>query len=384
MKTTKQRSSMIHLIIRFAFIFLFLWGVITFNFTRDIAQNINTKMTTSSQSSSAAQEADGGQSSSNSESPSSCTHSFNMKQILHAGKKISHSSDTSPCSHVFYPVEFFKNQSSPGYPFKDKFQNMWFKLPSTGTGTHRFSFESSDQSSIVNLDFVSVPKAASTTMNFVFRQLHNKSIVVDDERRKLLNMNYLGMFSFYRGREAMQLIHKNNSTASMSKIWTFMREPVSRFVSAVGQEMNLRTARAGRQFREKCLSNDNPTATLQCAINHVRDIFNGDTMYNIQIHFIPSAVIYYRRMFSQNLPLEVIDFKDVNKVTKEFLMLDDTQEVSDIKRNSRDEKGDQLASLTVSALTEDMIKQICEIYAVDVLIMRHLNLSDKYCQHIEF
>lgn len=327
---------------------------------------------------------------SSSSSSSSCNHSFSMKQILHSENAFSNSSaddHTPPCSHIFHPVDFFNNQSSPGYPFKDKFQYMWLKLQVVGTGTHRFSFESSaDQSTIVNLDFVSVPKAATTTIGFVYKQMHNKSIV--DDEGKVFNTNYQGMLSFYRGWEAMNLIQSNNSTAvSKSKLWTSMREPVGRFASAVGQEMNLRTAtRTGKDFRQKCLSNDDPTATLQCAINHVRDIFNRDIKYPVQIHFIPSAVIYYKRMFSNNLPLEVIDFKDVNKVTKEFLMLDDAllEEVGDTKKNSKDLKQDALASLTVSALTEDMIKQICEIYAVDVLIMRHLNLSDKYCQHIEF
>jgi hypothetical protein len=91
-------------------------------------------------------------------------------------------------------------------------------------------------------------------------------------------------------------------------------------------------------------------------------------------------------MFNQNLPLEVIDFKDVNKVTEEFLTVDEKRKNSDeaIKTNSHNEKEDALASLTISAMTEDMIKQICDIYAVDILIMRHLNLSDQYCQHLEF
>ena len=36
--------------------------------------------------------------------------------------------------------------------------------------------------------------------------------------------------------------------------------------------------------------------------------------------------------------------------------------------------------MSVSDLTEEMIKEICALYAIDVMLLRHLNMEDKYCK----
>lgn len=90
-------------------------------------------------------------------------------------------------------------------------------------------------------------------------------------------------------------------------------------------------------------------------------------------------------MFQYDLPLEVIDFKDVNAVLDDLSLLDGETMKNDhtVHLNDHKDKDDQLAKLNVSELNDEMIKQICKIYAVDVLIMRHLNLEDKNCKELQ-
>ena len=82
------------------------------------------------------------------------------------------------------------------------------------------------------------------------------------------------------------------ATLSPQKFWHFgfMRDPVSRFVSATAQEMTVLTSRSkARKFRTMC-PKDNAEDTLKCAIKAVREWFASQCM--IHMHYVHSAVIF--------------------------------------------------------------------------------------------
>ena len=60
--------------------------------------------------------------------------------------------------------------------------------------------------------------------------------------------------------------------------------------------------------------------------------------------------------------------------------------LGNLQKNTQQDKetgadGDDIVvNMSVSDLSEDMIEEICALYAIDVLIMRHLNMEDKYCK----
>jgi len=65
-------------------------------------------------------------------------------------------------------------------------------------------------------------------------------------------------------------------------------------------------------------------------------------------------------MFQYDLPLEVIDFKDVNAVLDDLSLLDGETMKNNHTVHLNDHK-DQLAKLNVSELNDEMIKQLCKI-----------------------
>ena len=159
-----------------------------------------------------------------------------------------------------------------------------------------------------------------------------------------------------------------------------MRDPVSRFVSATAQEMTGRPQdKKAEQFRKMCLK-DNAEDTLKCAIEAVRVWFARQ--YMTRMHYIPFAVFFQQRAFGHDIPTELYEFDDVRYVLGNFLQGEGLHAYSqEDKANYNGEtKDDVMVNMSVSDLTQEMIDEICALYAIDVLLMRHLNMKDEYCK----
>ena len=80
--------------------------------------------------------------------------------------------------------------------------------------------------------------------------------------------------------------------------------------------------------------------------------------------------------------IEIMQYEiDLHNVIDEFI--GDAQ--MKLNHHESDEKTggiDVLENLSVDALTDEMIKEICALYAVDVLLMKHFNMKDEYCRGI--
>ena len=99
-----------------------------------------------------------------------------------------------------------------------------------------------------------------------------------------------------------------------------------------------------------------------------------------RIHYLPSAVVFYRRSFGYDVPIELIEFDKLRGLLRNNFLNENLQENKQEEKDNGKNHGDILANMSVSDLSEEMIEDICALFAVDVLIMRHLNMEDKYCK----
>ena len=91
---------------------------------------------------------------------------------------------------------------------------------------------------------------------------------------------------------------------------------------------------------------------------------------------------FYQRAFDHDVPIGLYEFDDVRYV------LGNLFEEEDMHANSQEDKamykGQKedyvIVNMSVSDSTQEMIDEICALYAVDVLLMRHLNMKDEYCK----
>lgn len=151
-------------------------------------------------------------------------------------------------------------------------------------------------------------------------------------------------------------------------VFTVVRDPMERFLSGVQKVM-----RCNQLFRQACLK-ATATATLQCAIHDIKA-----TKYRHDVHLLPMAS-----------HLRVFDQYDI--WTSVFYMRDSFGELlqylgSSVGRHTYDRTQIQyatsqvLAEMTVEkGCTKDMIRDICELYAVDVAMMQTLGFPTPYCK----
>ncbi len=331
-------------------------------------------------------------------------------QELETGGEVATASPAAPCSHIFCPVDFFDNETSPGFAYLNHLKHLNRATETHGlaiVGIHHNTFTKANvgehneggEEEEFHLVYNSVPKAATTTMINAMKNLsknlesstnqlngeYNGKIWENDEMIALMeNMEHQGMNSASIATSAVSpSLPKPSQLQSQSqktfRYFGIMRDPVSRFVSATAEEMNLKARRIGlaKDYREQCLK-ETASETLQCAIDYVRDAFTKK--YLKRMHYAPSATTFYRRNFGHDVPIELIEFNKLRDLMAETFLLGNLQKNTQQDKETGADGDDIVVNMSVSDLSEDMIEEICALYAIDVLIMRHLNMEDKYCK----
>ena len=216
--------------------------------------------------------------------------------------------------------------------------------------------------------------------------------------------------------------NKQSATASASSlfpIFTVIRDPIQRFLSATQQVMHYNT-----DFRQKCLKEYKATIpssilsslvsskskeereaplrrqTIQCAIQDMKE-----TTYRRDVHLLPIAS-HFRLLDNVTIPnskdhgavsrdvaVSVFYMKDVKDVLLHLVGDDDNKSRSNSSNaptvyHARDRSNVEyatssiLAKLSSTDCSEEMIQQICALYDVDVALMRWLGFegeSTKMC-----
>lgn len=167
----------------------------------------------------------------------------------------------------------------------------------------------------------------------------------------------LGREGFHRqAEETLRRAGKLKTSRGWSTIFTFLRDPVTRFLSGVGQSLKLN--KLGPCNKE------NPGDTvrlLECVLSKIQDKESF-----LDEHLEPQAFELYHGMMGHNLTVNVLDLKSIGNSLKGILGPSSSQSTT-----RRQRKG--LVSgynLSSALLPSSIIERICTVYRMDVLLIK--------------
>lgn len=179
------------------------------------------------------------------------------------------------------------------------------------------------------------------------------------------------------------LYHPSVRTTTAFPIFTIIRDPIERFLSAVQQVMHYNL-----EFRSKCLkepssSTDEALAAarqqlIQCAIDDLKE-----TSYRRDVHLLPMAAHF--RLFDRtadrmrkDVPVSVFhmnDFEDVLKVVAGKSRLKSTTIHARDRSNEGYATSPTLSTLSMTDCSDEMIRQICNLYHIDYIMIQWLDFA---------
>jgi len=185
--------------------------------------------------------------------------------------------------------------------------------------------------------------------------------------------------------------------------FTVLRDPVDRFVSAVGQVLGMkRSARnVGRKFQQQCRAIErmfHPLAAedggddidaplrreiLRCALSYLREHDHGP---DVDVHFTPASTRLAFNVMGMDVKVAVFPMDETQSILQ---ALGQSQGNITNARVDKGEKWDHLSPMLRRALkglsTKDldgtMTQAICEMYQVDVMLYQHLGLKVPLCEY---
>jgi hypothetical protein len=280
------------------------------------------------------------------------------------------------CGYVFYPFDFAKRAAPNNYDWK----NTGFDYYAAGIGLHHVTFDL-PQTTRHNFIYNSMMKCGSTSVNRALKELAQAAQERLPDTK--MTVTYQGKQNNLLGemaRKIMQDLYQHqqqpsSSSSSSTNNATFqyfstVRDPVSRFVSAIAQEMYVRrNDPKAKSFRDKCLL-ETPRLTLECSIKHVQERFSGIEPLLDQPHFIPMTTILYKRAYGFNVSMLLFPIDQVNRIVSQ-MVAPSRQASFDKKKNPLKAQGSQvLKNMTVADLTETTKDEICQLYQMDVRMMK--------------
>lgn len=146
-------------------------------------------------------------------------------------------------------------------------------------------------------------------------------------------------------------------------IFTVVRDPVERFISAVQQVMHYND-----ELRERCLISKSASRTIQCAVDDAREgNFRGD------VHLLP-MVSHFRLLDS----LSSIAIFPMQALPNLLRHLGSQKHARDRTQESY-ATSNVLSTMSIKDCTADMLRAICDLYAVDVVFMKSMGFDTPHC-----
>lgn len=126
----------------------------------------------------------------------------------------------------------------------------------------------------------------------------------------------------------------------------------------------------GRSLREECSGRDTSREALRCFVDLVR----RNTTW-IELHFAPMAVEISFATTYRDVPVAVFPFGEVPSL---LYKLD--AEPGERRKDGRERvfcREGVLGNLSVADYDDDVLRTLCGIYAVDVLLLRHIGMPNR-------
>ena len=165
-------------------------------------------------------------------------------------------------------------------------------------------------------------------------------------------------------------------------MFALVRDPVERFISAVGQVTSSKFSKkgSGLKLKNACISsqNENELSTssiLKCFVNVILE--KG---YWVDVHFTPMILEISFATLQRDVPVALFHFDSLPDVVHD-LGLDPRIK----KKNGKQEgyRQELLVNATVEDFDFNTLRDLCHLYLMDVLLMRDLGYST-HCDSIVF
>lgn len=303
---------------------------------------------------------------------------------------------SSSCSCVYFrPTRYFFQSDQPGYQYRhiveecnDIQWTMWGKQVSDFYISHArlgasFPNKVFHRQGIASVSTILMPKVASRSIEALFHERLSVDIV--DRIQSKMNGPRVGIAtsSFWK-----QLAERQEQSNEKDKdiVFTLLREPVSRFLSALAQTLSTSMAtkhRACQELWKQCLETSNSYQQLvQCAIRSMQQ--RPLTPY-FDVHVAPQSVFLAGALEHHDVEFAVFEMNDLETILRAFGMPKqqhyNTREEKMYSQDILDRFGEELRNphKARKALDDKMIQDICELYAMDVSLMHHLGFSAGDC-----
>uniref|UniRef100_A0A6V2A7H8 Sulfotransferase domain-containing protein n=1 Tax=Ditylum brightwellii TaxID=49249 RepID=A0A6V2A7H8_9STRA len=167
--------------------------------------------------------------------------------------------------------------------------------------------------------------------------------------------------------QSIELIQQEHYQPVSFPVFTIIRHPIERFVSAIAQVMQYND-----DLREKCLKST-PRDTIACAIQDI-----DETSYRRDVHLVPMAT--HLRLFNEyNITVSVFDISDIKDVLQYLGLMPDTERHVHDRSDVKFAKSEVLSKLSMDDCTKEMKEEICKLYEVDVLMLRNIGFEVSHC-----
>ena len=147
-------------------------------------------------------------------------------------------------------------------------------------------------------------------------------------------------------------------------IFTFLRDPVDRFISSVGQALKL-----NKLHPCSTKSKDTPEL-LKCVVDKIKrkGLFLDE-------HLVPQSFELYYGVMGYDIAIRVLDLSSIGQVLKKLGFSSDHS-------SGRRRKGQGLVAgfnLSTSLLSPSILNEICSLYDVDVRLLHQTGVTKTRC-----
>lgn len=284
-------------------------------------------------------------------------------------------SSAFPKGTLFCVYEFFADGPGKKYNTKNRLDRLGFNHPSLNSMT--FLQWNSKGGVTPTLDlphsvlYFHMRKAAGTTIEKAMVEAtrimtNTTNGKIQAKTAKLFPWKYRRNEEFkksFRTKSMAALKIVEDSNANDAKVFTVIRDPVSRFLSGVSQQLDS----VNKTKTNECVK-ATPRSTIDCVLDRIQEFG-----LQLNVHYIPQAVNLKGVLRGQKIPVEIFEMKDLPQILTQFGADTSTRE------NPGDAKDGILAEINSSILDDELIKTICKLFAIDVDMMHYLGLKVPYC-----
>jgi len=362
-----------------------------------------------------------------------CKKNYSVHEISTVNSLFNCDLSDSECVGYFYPRRFFDSKCGIGRKF-DKFNTeakemkndntLWLNMPSIGfptvTLTKEMNIMGRKETLYERLSFIHIHKSGGTSLHMCYNSLlsehhatlvrhrwfipgrtHLKQMDIPDSSRRLIRKPTKEEIRQNRGirlkkvrvrnqmsqlSQKVEMIQKTEIALSHATtypnefgkddhvIFAVIRDPTDRFISSLGQAMGgsgSLSNKVGKIMRDECLKKS-AKETLRCSINFVKE--RG---FWFELHFTPQVIDMSFSTMWKDIPIAILPFESLPSIVKYFGMSKDTKGRDGSVKDYRSDE--VLTEMSTDDYDDDMLRDVCEIYEVDVVMQRSLGMEVPRC-----